>query len=101
MKQDVGRPTGEYWRRPEIDATSAGASAAWVRHGRGGAAAGVGAVLEVALPLTDLGAAPNARLAFFVAVYDPLSTERERHPEHRPIEMTVPDGAFEARHWSA
>ncbi len=70
VKQEDGRPTGAFWRRPDGDAEAAGA-ASWVRRGAGGAVAGVGAVLEVALPLSDLGAAPATPLAFFVAVYDP------------------------------
>jgi alpha-amylase/alpha-mannosidase (GH57 family) len=100
VKQEDGRPTGAFWRRPDGDPIAPGA-APWVRRGAGGAVAGVGAVIEVALPFRDLGAAPKTPLAFFVALYDPHSTERERHPEHRPIELAVPDASFEARQWSA
>jgi hypothetical protein len=101
VKQDGGRPAGEYWGRPETGTVPVGAAPGWVRRGPGGATAAVGAVLEVALPLADLDAVPVAAVAFFVALYDPQSTERERHPEHRPIELTVPDASFPSRQWSA
>ena len=69
-----------------------------------GAAIGVAAqtILEIALPLTELGldaAAPA--VAFFVAVHDAGGVEVERHPWQRPIETAVPDERFEARQWTA
>jgi hypothetical protein len=48
----------------------------------------------------ELGVAASDPIAFFVAVYD-QGIEVERHPAHRPIEVTVPDALFEARHWRA
>jgi len=100
LKQEDGRPVGAFWRRPDGD-VRAPAVGAWVRKGVGGAVAAVGTVIEVALPFADLGAAPTTPVAFFVALYDPQSTERERHPEHRPIELTAPDEWFASRQWSA
>jgi hypothetical protein len=58
----------------------------------------VGSILELALPLGELHADAGQALAFFVAVYSG-DAETERHPEHRPIEVTVPDALFEARQW--
>jgi alpha-amylase/alpha-mannosidase (GH57 family) len=100
VKEQAGRPHGEYWRRPAGGDTGA-AGVPWVPRGPGQAVVGLGRVLEVALPFADLGATAGAALAFFVAVYDPHSTERERHPEHRPIELTTPDESFSARQWNA
>ena len=37
---------------------------------------------------------------FVVAVYDG-DVEVERHPQHRPIAVTVPGAAFTAQHWRA
>jgi hypothetical protein len=101
VKANMGRPVGEYWRRPVPGEPTPADGAPWVARGPGGASIGAGSVLEVALPFADLDAVPGAPLTFFVAVYDPQSAERERHPEHRPIELTVPDERFASRHWSA
>jgi hypothetical protein len=60
-----------------------------------------GTVLELALPLADLGLTPGVALAFFLAVYAGGDSEIERHPAHRPIELVTPDAEFEARHWRA
>jgi alpha-amylase/alpha-mannosidase (GH57 family) len=93
VKQDAGRLTGRYWDRRD---------GSWSpRHDQTAARAAAGAVLEVALPLADLGATAGTPLAFFVAIYDPESVERERHPAHRPISLTAPDPSVAARHWSA
>ena len=63
--------------------------------------AAAGTVLELAIPLVDLGCAPGAPVAFFVALVDPGDQEVERHPPFRPIETAVPDAWFEARNWNA
>ena len=63
-----------------------------------------GTVLELAVPLAELGCAPgdaNARIAFFVVTSGPDRSEVESHPAHHPIEAAVPDEEFEARHWTA
>ena len=60
-----------------------------------------GHIVEVAVPLTTIGAAAGASVSFVVAVTDPSGQEIERHPAHRPIETTVPDARFEAIHWTA
>src|SRR5262249_32702568 len=67
----------------------------------GGAVVAAGSVLEVALPLADLGLSQGQPVAFFIAIGDGGGTEIERHPEHRPIELTTPDAMFEARYWRA
>ena len=67
----------------------------------GGAVVAAGSVLEVALPLADLGLAEGQPVGFFIAVTDASGTEIERHPEHRPIELVTPDAMFEARYWRA
>jgi alpha-amylase/alpha-mannosidase (GH57 family) len=89
-----GQVTGVYWdRRTEPPQ--------WVERGKGGAVAAAGTVLEIAIPLEDLRLpAAHPTVAFFVAVNDALQTELERHPAHRPIEVDVPDGRFEARNWT-
>jgi alpha-amylase/alpha-mannosidase (GH57 family) len=93
VRQVGGRLTGLFWdRRSEPPH--------WVERGRGGAVAAAGTVLELGVPLADLGLAPGDRLSFFVAVYDGSSTELERHPAHRPIDAQVPDQLFVARHWN-
>jgi alpha-amylase/alpha-mannosidase (GH57 family) len=92
VKQDAGRLTGHFWdRRSEAPH--------WFERGRGGAAIAAGPLLEIAIPLSDLG--DPARVSFFVAVYDQASAEIERHPAHRPVETEVPDATFEARNWTA
>jgi hypothetical protein len=53
------------------------------------------------VPFSDLDTGAGMPVAFFVAVYDAASAERERHPEHRPIELRVPDARFVANLWSA
>ena len=92
-----GRLAGHFWRRP-VDVPE-GRVVPWTDHGPGGAIVGAGPVLEIGLPLAELGAAPGEPIAFFVAVYDGRDAELERHPEHRPIELTVPDALFDARNW--
>ena len=61
----------------------------------------VGTILECGIRLADLGVGPGTPVSFFVAVSGADGIEIERHPPHRPIELTVPDAAFEARHWTA
>jgi alpha-amylase/alpha-mannosidase (GH57 family) len=60
-----------------------------------------GSVLEISVPLATLGLEPGAPVAFFVTVSTADGIEVERHPAHRPIELHVPDAAFEARNWTA
>ena len=47
------------------------------------------------------GLTPGAPVEFFIGVRDAVDTEVERHPLNRPIELSVPDLAFEARNWTA
>ena len=65
-----------------------------------GSQAAAGAVLEIAIPLADLGVTPGESMSFVVTLSDPSGTELERHPEHQPIELRVPDAGFEARNWT-
>jgi alpha-amylase/alpha-mannosidase (GH57 family) len=60
-----------------------------------------GSILEAAIALEDLGARASESLALFVTVVDGAGVEVERHPAGRPVEIAVPDAAFEARNWSA
>jgi hypothetical protein len=94
VRQSFGRLTGTFWDRQ-------GQSPEWTERGPGGAAAAAGTVLEVALPIADLGVSTGQPVSFFVAVYDDGGAEIERHPAHRPIELMVPDDQFEARQWHA
>ena len=73
----------------------------WVDRGPGGASSACGTVIEVALPLRELGVTAGAPLSFVVAVHDAYGNEVERHPTHRPVELTVPDERFDARNWTA
>jgi alpha-amylase/alpha-mannosidase (GH57 family) len=84
----------------------------WAERGPGGAAVGARLILEVGVPLAELGVTskgPDAggddrdddgrgRLGFFVAVYDGNGVEIERHG---PIELPVPGPRFVAANWSA
>src|SRR5205814_5821739 len=104
VRQALGRLVGTFWdRRTTAGAPTAIANGApWIERGPGGAAVAAGSVLEMALPLADLGIGIGQPVAFFVALYDVESgAETERHPEHRPIEVVTPDALFEARHWRA
>jgi alpha-amylase/alpha-mannosidase (GH57 family) len=69
--------------------------------GVAGARAAAGTILEIALPLTALDRQPGSPVAFFVVISDADGAHLETHPDHRPIETTVPDAFFDARNWSA
>ena len=97
VREILGRMTGRFW---EHRAQSPGAVPQWIERGTRGAVVAAGSVLELGLPLVDLGVV-SGRLAFFVAVYDARDTEVERHPAHRLIELDIPDETFEARNWTA
>jgi len=94
IRQTAGKLRGLFWDRRSK-------APHWVERGTGGAAVAAGSVLELALPLQDLGVAPGDVVAFFVSVYDAADAELERHPAHRPLESDVPDEQFEARNWTA
>ena len=68
--------------------------------GSGRAQVAAGTVLEIAVPMADLGVRAGDPLAFFVAVYDAAGHEVERHPVHRAIETAAPDARFAARNWT-
>jgi hypothetical protein len=70
----------------------------WIERDAGWAQVGVGAVLELALPLSEIG--PAGSISFFVAVYE-ANLEIERHPANRPIDIPVPSSRFEALNWTA
>jgi alpha-amylase/alpha-mannosidase (GH57 family) len=91
VRQTDGRLSSVLWDRQ---------SAQWVERGPGGAVAAAGTLLELAVPLADLGLRGGDRLSFFVAVSDRGRTELERHPADRPIEAEVPDDRFLVRHWN-
>jgi alpha-amylase/alpha-mannosidase (GH57 family) len=92
VRQVEGRLTGRFWVRQDTEPL-------WVDRGPGGAAAAAGAVLELAVPFSDVGVSAGHALELFVAAYGPDGVELERHPAHRPIALIVPDDLFEARHW--
>jgi len=93
VRQTSGRIAGRFWNR---DA----ATGRWTERGPGLAAVAAGTVLEIAVPLVDLGVAAGGAVVFFVAVYD-AEGERERHPANRLIELEAPDEWFVARNWTA
>ncbi|MBS1817731.1 MAG: hypothetical protein JSU08_07370 [Acidobacteria bacterium] len=63
--------------------------------------AAAGRILEVSIPVAGFGDLQRQQVSFFLALHEPDGAEVERHPPARPIELTVPDARFEARHWSA
>jgi predicted glycosyl hydrolase (DUF1957 family) len=75
-------------------------SSSWTDRGPGGGVVAAGEVLELALPIADLSLSPGQAAAFVVEVIR-AEAELERHPGSRPIAVTVPDRAFEARQWRA
>ena len=99
VRQTVGRLSGAFWDRRPTARERLGDD--WVERGPGGATVAAGSVLEIAVPLADLGVGAGERLAFFLTVHDQGGLELERHPEHRPIEVVTPDDLFEARAWRA
>jgi hypothetical protein len=98
VRRQLGRLTGSFWDRHEAEGARA---AHWVERGPAAAAVAAATVLELAVPLADLGLSPGAPVSFFLAVYAAGDVETERHPAHQPIEVETPDAEFEARHWRA
>jgi alpha-amylase/alpha-mannosidase (GH57 family) len=84
--------TGSFWDREDTEPL-------WIERGPGGSAVAVGTILELALPLDDLGSIAGQTVGFFVAIDDETGAEIERHPADGPIELGVPDALFEARLW--
>ena len=93
VRHGAGGPVAGFWERLQDPPY-------WRDCGPRAAVSAVGELFEAALPFADLGVAPESTVAFFVAVYDGAG-ERERHPNHRPIEVALPDALFEARQWRA
>jgi len=98
VSQIEGRLTGRFWDRHP--ATGPVDASAWRDRGPSHAMVAAGPILELALPIRELRLEAGQPLAFFIAIYNE-GVETERHPEHRPIETTVPDALFEARNWRA
>ncbi len=57
-------------------------------------------ILELQIPFRSLGVETHAPVAFFVAL-NRGGSEVERQPQHRPIELMVPDRNFAAKNWTA
>jgi alpha-amylase/alpha-mannosidase (GH57 family) len=70
----------------------------WIERDPGRAEVCARSVLELALPLSEIG--PPGTISFFVAVYE-ANLEIERHPANRPIDVPVPSSRFEALNWTA
>jgi alpha-amylase/alpha-mannosidase (GH57 family) len=98
VRHQFGRLIGTFWDRHDAEPSR---PAFWVERGAGGAAVAAGSVLEMGLPLTELGLSAGAPVSFFVALYTGGGIETERHPAHQPIDLVVPAVDFEARHWRA
>jgi hypothetical protein len=92
VRQALGRLTGAFWHRVAQPPH-------WVESGAERSALGAGDVLEMAVPIGDLGGAV-AEVAFQVTVLGAGGEEMERHPRQRPIRVRVADAEFEARHWT-
>ena len=97
VRQPLGRLTGTFWDRQSAEPRPS--TPYWVERGPGSAAVAAGTILELAIPMADLGLTAGQPVGFFVALSDDRGAELERHPAHRPIELAVPDGLFEARQW--
>jgi hypothetical protein len=95
VTQTQGRLAAAFWDRQW---GSVADEFPWSERRPAQAAVAAGAILELSLPTRELKVGAGGSLAFFVAVYDG-GVELERHPQHRPIEVTVPDALFEARNW--
>ena len=91
VRHEAGAAAGAFWERR-------GEAPHWMPRGPGRAAVAAGQVLEVAVPIADLG---TRRLSFFVTVHEGATGEVERHPASRPIDAEAPDARFEARNWTA
>jgi len=55
-------------------------------------------ILELGIPLADLGWKQREEAAFFVQLLD-KDVELERHPDIGTLNMTVPDESFAAENW--
>jgi alpha-amylase/alpha-mannosidase (GH57 family) len=71
----------------------------WTERGAHGARVAAGTILELALPLADLGAQACQAIAFFVSASRPAGGVVERHPANRPIEVVVPGGGLSGETW--
>jgi alpha-amylase/alpha-mannosidase (GH57 family) len=92
VRQKAGRLVASFWDRHDAEPH-------WLERGPGGALVAAGTILELAVPLADLGLNAGQTAGFFIAVYDAGGVEIERHPANRAIELAVPDAQFEASHW--
>ena len=105
VKEAAEGLTGSLWVRQNAEPASRSfhsedeVSAPWLERGPDGAAVAAGTILEVGVPFGSLGATEGQAIAFFVALSDDRGAELERHPAHRPIEVTMPDRLFAARRW--
>jgi len=91
VRASEGRLAASFWTRD---------GSGWVPADARGSVAAAATSLEVALPWTALGVAAGEAAAFVVTVLRG-GVEVERQPGDRPLEVTAPDAAFTARHWSA
>jgi alpha-amylase/alpha-mannosidase (GH57 family) len=91
---DGGPILGEVWKWQDGERR-------WVNLGPLGSQVAAGTILEVALPLADLEVKAGGAIELVVALAEGSDRETERHPAQHPIELTVPDELFEARHWQA
>ena len=76
----------------------------WTARGAHSAGVAAGTVLELAVPLGDLGARAGEPIAFFVSVSSPSRAgvqETERYPAQRPIRIVVPGENFSGENWRA
>jgi alpha-amylase/alpha-mannosidase (GH57 family) len=92
VRSSDGRLNGTFWDR-QTDGR------AWLPRGPGAVAVAVGTVLELAIPINDLGTERSQAVRFFVTVSGECGVEIERHPADQPIETAIPDGQFAARRW--
>jgi hypothetical protein len=64
-----------------------------------GLTAVIDTVIEVRIPFADITDSNDpAAIEFYITLMDG-ELELERHPEHRPICVTMPDRKFQARNW--
>jgi alpha-amylase/alpha-mannosidase (GH57 family) len=73
----------------------------WTARGAQSARVAAGTVLELAVPLSDLGAEAGEPMAFYVSVSSAGVQETERYPAQRPIRIVVPGEDFSGENWRA
>jgi hypothetical protein len=71
----------------------------WIPKPGTSARGAAGQIVELAVPIADLGAKAGQSLRFSIVLWQD-GQALERYPPHNPLEVRVPDRDFAARQWS-